>query len=242
MKFDEVFDIFLKLETIFSKYNKNLYLVGGVIRDYLLDRDIKDVDICGDALIEDIETFDLDIDVTFALYGCVKIRFENITFEYTTLRKEKAYLDYRHPKEIEFVNDIKVDFLRRDFTINGLYMDKNKKIYDFSSGVDDIKYHLIRTIGDPKKRIKEDPLRILRALRFSLLLDFDIEESLYFAIIRYSYLLDNLNKDKIKQEINKMLKENISPIEIRKQLRYLQINLSKDIDLKEIMTYGSRTA
>lgn len=242
MKFDDLFGIYLKLNEVFVSNGFSLYIVGGAVRNYILGLDVDDIDICGNALIEDIEKFNLDIDVTFKKYGCVKIKFDNIVFDYTSLRSEKKYLDYRHPDEITFVSDIHQDFLRRDFTINGLYIDKNKKVIDFSCGIDDLKYHLIRMIGNPDKRLVEDPLRILRAVRFSLVYDFDIEESLYFAILKNSYLLDNLNKEKIKQEINKILKYNVSPVKIRQALKMYHINLDKDIILKGVLEYGRRSS
>ena len=98
---------------------------------------------------------------------------------------------------------MKEDFVRRDFTINAIYIDMNGKIYDFSSGISDLNGHLIRTIGEPRKRIKEDPLRILRAIRFSLVYDFEIEESLYFAIKRYGNLLSEVSDGKIVIRIKK---------------------------------------
>ena len=99
-----------------------------------------------------------------------------IKFDITTLRKESAYLDYRHPSKITFVKDLKIDYLRRDFTINALYMDETLKIIDYTNGVNDLKNHLLRMIGDPYLRTKEDPLRILRAVRFAITFDLKIEE------------------------------------------------------------------
>ena len=241
MKFNDVYDSFLKLSQLFNKEGYNIFLVGGTVRDYLLNIDIDDVDLCGDATIEEVEKLSLNLKTPFKKYGSIRIVFEGITFDYTTLRKEKSYLDYRHPSYIEFVKDIRIDFYRRDFTINGLYMDKDKKIYDFSSGREDIKYHLIRTIGNSKDRIKEDPLRILRAIRFSLIYDFDIEESLYFAILEYGYLLDNLNQDKVKEEIIKMINHGVTPIKIRTALKQYHININKNIIPEEVLTYGRRS-
>lgn len=190
---------FIELADLFKQYNFNLYLVGGSSRDYLLKRDFKDLDLASDATPSDIKKILPTWDYTYSKYG--NVHYKNI--DITTLRKEDEYLDYRHPNKINFVKDIKEDYLRRDFTINAIYIDRNLKVYDYCNGLNDLKNKLIRFIGDPDKRIKEDPLRILRALRFQKSLGFKIEDRSLISINKNISLLDKLNKDKISLENKK---------------------------------------
>ena len=101
---------------------------------------------------------------------------------------------------------MQIDYKRRDFTINALYMNDTGKIYDFCDGLNDLHNKTIRVIGDIDTRMKEDPLRILRALRFMMTLDFTLDKNLEKYIYEHTYLLNKLNVDKIKQEIRKMKK------------------------------------
>ncbi|MBP5574880.1 MAG: hypothetical protein J6X50_03970 [Bacilli bacterium] len=122
----------------------------------------------------------------------------------TTLRKESNYLDSRHPSKIEFVKDIKEDYLRRDFTINALYLDESLNVIDYCHGQEDLNNRILRMIGDPNQRLKEDPLRILRAIRFAITFDLTIEETLFKAMQDHFSLLKNLTDAKLKSEINKI--------------------------------------
>lgn len=202
----KIISLFKKYAIIFEKHGYNLYMIGGTSRDYLLGIEPKDIDFTTDATPFEMSEFLEDLSMQFAKYGTVFFKDNGVKIEITTLRVEKDYKDFRHPGEIAFVKDIKKDYKRRDFTINALYIDKDFKIHDFASGLDDLNNKIIRVIGDPKTRIKEDPLRILRALRFSLVLDFEIEETLQKAIILCKNDLFLLNKDKTNFEIRQMMK------------------------------------
>jgi len=191
--------IFLNLADLFKSHGYNLYLVGGSSRDYLLKRPFKDFDLASDATPSEMKELLKDADYTYERFG--NVHYKNL--DITTLREEDEYLDYRHPNKIKFTKDIKLDYKRRDFTINAIYIDKNLKVYDFVNGLEDLKNKIIRFIGDPNKRVKEDPLRILRAERFSKSLGFKIEEKSLEAINNNRDLLNKLNKDKIRQEIEK---------------------------------------
>ena len=211
----DVFEAFNKLSLIFKEHDHSLYFVGGAVRDYLLRKEITDIDITSDATPDEVLEFGLEnVDDTFKKYGNLIISFVGYKFELTTLRKEKGYKDNRHPNEVVFTKSLIEDSYRRDFTINALYMDEAKNIYDFHKGVSDLNQRLIRMIGDPDVRIKEDPLRILRALRLSLTLSFKIDEDLKKAIIANKELLNKLNPQKVKQELKKinLPKENIFPL------------------------------
>ena len=138
-------------------------------------------------------------------FGYLKFKSpEGVKFDITTLRKESAYLDGRHPSKIEFVKDLKDDFSRRDFTVNALYMDKDLKVIDYANGQEDLKNHILRAVGDPETRLKEDPLRILRAIRFHLMHNLDIEESLLKAMHDNFHLLKNTTDAKIRSELAKI--------------------------------------
>ena len=125
-------------------------------------------------------------------------------FDITTLREESGYLDSRHPSKVIFVDDPKDDYQRRDFTVNAMYMDKDLKIYDFCGGQQDLKNRILRMVGNPDQRLKEDPLRILRAIRFHLMYNLKIEDSLMEAMRDRFYLLKNLNDAKIESEMSKI--------------------------------------
>lgn len=200
----DIISIVKNLESLFIKRGFSLYFVGGSVRDYLLTNQFDDVDLVTDATPEQMKEFLDDADFTFSKFGFVKVRFEGEKFDLTTLRVEEGYTDFRHPGTIRFTKKLEEDCRRRDFTINGLYMDTNLKVYDYVNGVNDLDSKMLKMIGDPLTRLKEDPLRIIRALRFSLTYKFDMDVSLKKAIFESVNLLESLNPDKIKQDIKKI--------------------------------------
>ena len=209
---------FQKLAQIFKSHGFNLFLVGGTVRDYLLHKELTDMDAVSDATPTEIIAFLPNVDTTFAHLGSLKYKNENnIKFDITTLRKESAYLDSRHPSKITFVKDLKEDYLRRDFTINAMYMDADLNIIDYSEGQLDLSNHILRMVGDPDIRLKEDPLRILRAIRFALMFNLTIEPTLYEAMRDRFYLLSNITDAKIKSEIEKIKEDDIN-IKYKKEL------------------------
>ena len=201
---DEKLVIFQKLHEVFKINGFSLFLVGGTVRDYLLNETLADMDAVTDATPKEMERFIPDANYRFSEFGSVTYKFEGVKFDITTLRKEAGYSDSRHPNKIEFVKDLSIDVKRRDFTINGLYLDSDLKVIDFVAGQQDLNNRIIRMIGEPKNRLKEDPLRIIRALRFSVDFDFTIDSELDKAIRESISLLDNLNIDKIKMDIKKI--------------------------------------
>lgn len=199
--------IFDYLAQLFNENGFHLYMIGGTSRDFLLSLEVDDYDFTSDATPIQMKTFLVDADYTFARFGTVKIKINNQKVDITTLRKEDSYVDLRHPSKIEFTKNIEEDYLRRDFTINAIYIDKNYKIHDFSNGLKDLKDGIIRFIGDPDKRIQEDPLRILRAERFAKMLNFKIEEKSLEAIKRNYHLIERLNPQKVLEERKKLKKK-----------------------------------
>ena len=197
-------EIFDKLANIFNKNNYHLYMIGGLSRDFLLNERLTDYDFVSDATPKEITKFLDNIDLTFAKYGTIKYKIDDISVDIVTLRKEENYKDFRHPSKIEFIKDINIDYLRRDFTINAIYIDESYKILDPSKqGIKDLNDKILRFIGNPLERIKEDPLRILRAYRFIKKYNLSCDESTYKILKENRYLLNELNKDKILQEIKK---------------------------------------
>lgn len=197
-------DAYIKLAKVFKKKGFNLYLVGGTVRDFLLKQDLTDMDLVTDATPDQMLPFLSGADDSFKKYGSIKYHFEGVKFDITTLRVEGAYKDNRHPSKIKYVTSLKKDYLRRDFTINGMYLDSYFILYDYCHGQEDLKNKLIRFIGKPSKRIKEDPLRIIRAIRFALMYGFSFEADTEAALRKYAHLLSKLNKEKIKEEVNKI--------------------------------------
>ena len=191
---------FAKYARLFEENGFHLYMVGGTSRDYLLGLPYTDFDFVTDATPEDEKKFLPNAKYDFAKFGSIKIFEDGVEVDITTLRKEEGYDDRRHPKKITFIKDLETDSQRRDFTINALYIDLGGNVYDYHGGLADLKKGIIRFIGDPKIRIEEDPLRIMRAERFAKKLGFEIEEESKKAIEEGRNLLSLLNPNKIKME------------------------------------------
>lgn len=204
MDMDQKIEKYQNLSKLFQQHGFQLFLVGGTVRDYLLKRELTDMDAVTDATPEDMKNFLIDADFTFMKFGSIKYHFLGLKFDITTLREENGYFDSRHPEKIRFVKDLSVDVKRRDFTINGLYLNDKIEVIDFVGGTLDLNNHLLRCIGDPDIRIKEDPLRIIRALRFMIDFDLSLDESLKTAINDNILLLNKINPLKIKEDIKKI--------------------------------------
>ena len=197
-------ELFLQLHNLFASHSFHLYLVGGTVRDYLLNIPLDDMDVVTDATPSDMKVFLPEANYVFERFGSVSLKLDGVKFDITTLREEETYEDSRHPLQIKFVKDLSIDVQRRDFTVNALYMDDNFKVIDLVGGINDLGNKIIRMIGNPDKRLLEDPLRIIRALRFSLDYGFEIEAELKQSIYRNISLLEKLNIEKIKQDIKKI--------------------------------------
>ncbi len=195
--------IYRNLAALFDSKGFLLYLVGGTVRDYLLGKELTDMDLVTDATPSEMKEFLSNADYTFEKYGSVRLKIDDIKFDITTLRKEEGYSDFRHPSKICFTKSLKEDVFRRDITINAMYMDKDLNIIDFVGGQKDISNKIIRMIGKPLKRINEDPLRIIRIYRFKLETGFEIERELNDVLELNFSKAKLINKDKINQEIRK---------------------------------------
>ena len=199
----ETFEI---LKKIFNENGFRLFMVGSTSRDYLLNREIEDFDFVTNAKPEETIEF-LSCDTAFARFGVLRARINDNRVDIVTLREEKNYEDSRHPNKIHFVDDVNKDYPRRDLTINAIYIDENYNVMPISSlGVEDLKNGIIRFIGDPEKRILEDPLRILRAIRFAKQYNFIIDENTKKILRDNMSLVEKLNPAKAKEEKGKMFK------------------------------------
>lgn len=198
------------------------YLVGGYVRDYLLGVTSFDVDIATDALPKDIHRI---FNSSKNNYGSVNIKVDKLNVDITTFRKDLNYVN-RRPSKVVYINNLKEDLERRDFTINAICMNKNGKIIDLLNGCKDLDRRTIKMIGSIDVKLKEDPLRIMRAIRFACILDFKIEDELYEKIKEYSYLVGDLSKERIKNELDKIL--------ISKNYKY-GLELMKDTKISEVL-------
>lgn len=192
------------IKTILDKLENSgfeSYVVGGYVRDLLLGIQSTDIDICTAALPKDIH---LIFNISPNNYGGAKLIIDNYNIDITTFRKESDYVN-RTPTKVNYIKDLDQDLLRRDFTINAICMDKFGKIIDKFDAVSDINNRLIKMIGEPDVRLAEDPLRILRAIRFATVLNFNIESSLLKSIVDNYYLVKNLSKKRIRDELDKIL-------------------------------------
>lgn len=195
--------LFQKYARIFKEHGHSLYMIGGTSRDILLGKMPSDFDFATDSTPEEEKTFLPEADYSFAKFGSIKLKEQGVEIDITTFREEGEYLDFRHPSYIKFVTSPKKDSERRDFTVNALYINGEGDVLDFHHGLEDLQEKVIRFIGDPYARVKEDPLRILRAERFARRLGFSIEEESQKAMDENRLLLEKLNPEKVKSEEKK---------------------------------------
>ena len=179
------------------------YIVGGFVRDKLLGIYSNDFDICTSAKIDDIKDLFDDVEID-ERYGALKVYINNNKYEITSYRKDLMYIDNRRPSKIEYVDSLKEDLLRRDFTINTICMDKNENIIDLLGGKKDLEDRIIRTVGSVDKKLEEDALRILRAIRFATCLNLSIDDELSTGIMKYSKNLLNLSFERKKYELDRI--------------------------------------
>ena len=181
------------------------FVVGGCVRDSIMARTPKDWDITTDALPEDIiAMFDRTIP-TGIKHGTVTVLVGGQAYEVTTYRIDGDYLDSRRPESVEFTRNIVDDLSRRDFTINAMAYSPSRGLVDRFSGLEDIKNKIIRCVGNPDLRFKEDALRIMRAIRFSAQLGFQIEESTQKYIEENSLRLHLISAERIHDELEKII-------------------------------------
>lgn len=192
----------LKLLKKINNYGYKAYIIGGFPRDLYLKRSSTDVDICTDATPMELHKIFPEIITASSEYGTVTILYDNVKFEISTFRKEFNYKDNRHPSKIEYVETLEEDITRRDFTINTLAIDANEAQIDLLGAKRDLDNKIIRMVGNPRIKLKEDALRILRAIRFATILNFEIDPRLKYYIKRYGHLLRKISSDIKKNELD----------------------------------------
>ena len=212
------------------------YLVGGVVRDFIMRKPFSDIDITTVATPPQVMRLFKAVP-TGIKYGTVTILVENHKFEVTTFRKDGPSKDFRHPDSVIYSEDVKDDVSRRDFTMNGLLMDENNEITDLVGGREDIRNRLIRTIGEPEERFQEDALRILRALYFQSKLGFVIDKNTRDAMREKRHLLKEIAMERVHAELLKILKGKFLKIALHSmiecQIDELLPGLSKGIHFIE---------
>ncbi|TDM13231.1 CCA tRNA nucleotidyltransferase [Macrococcus lamae] len=192
------------IETL-EAHGHTAFIVGGAVRNYLLDIPINDVDITTSALPDEVEQIFARTVPVGKEHGTIMVLDAGVPFEVTTYRIDGEYKDFRRPDDVIFVSDLKEDLLRRDFTINALALDRDFRVIDYTGGQNDLQHHLIRAVGNPYTRFYEDALRMLRACRFQSVLDFQIENSTMTAMNRHSELIRHIAIERIILEFRKLL-------------------------------------
>ena len=194
------------IETLKSK-GFEAFLIGGSVRDFVMGLPVGDIDITTNATPDEVKQVFADFRVveTGIKHGTVTVLINNEPLEITTYRSEGTYSDNRHPDSVVFSDSLADDVVRRDFTMNGIAYDFEKGFCDLVGGLQDIKNKTIRCIGDAETRFREDALRILRAMRFSAVLGFEIETETKNAIHKCKDLLKNISAERIREEFTKLI-------------------------------------
>ena len=229
----------IKIFNEIKKYG-DAYIVGGFLRDNLMGILSKDIDISTNIKIEDLLNVLKEYKpvILNRKYNIIHFKHNGIKYEIARMREDIGILDGRNPEYIKYVDDIKKDVLRRDFTINALYYD-GKKIFDLLNSRKDIEYKTIKSIGDPIKRLQEDKIRILRAFRFMAKYNFNFDENLEFAIKKLSKdrkLFFKFSRDRLAIEFNKIIESKYSYIAIKKMyelniLRFFITEIDNKFDI-----------
>ncbi len=198
-----VLSIINKLETA----GYEAYAVGGCVRDILMGKIPSDWDITTSALPEQTEKVFSEYKTyqTGIKHGTITVLTDNNSVEITTYRIDGAYSDNRRPDKVTFTSSLEEDLSRRDFTVNAMAYNPKTGIVDLFGGQNDIQSKIIKCVGEPTKRFHEDALRIMRALRFAAVCNFEIDEKTSGAVIECRHLLSNIAAERISSELSKLL-------------------------------------
>lgn len=196
------------VEYVLSRLKENgyqAYVVGGAVRDFLMGKTPHDYDLTSDALPSQISDVFKDFyqEHSGEKHGTIRVIVDHKPIEITTFRCDEGYTDYRRPDNVEFVKDVYIDSKRRDFSINAFYYSEGH-IYDFHEGLEDLNNKVIKTIGNPSTRFHEDALRILRAIRFSAKLGYEIESKTKTALLDCKEELNLIAKERILIELKEI--------------------------------------
>lgn len=201
-------DVIKIIELLYS-YKYEAFIVGGCVRDSHLGKIPNDWDICTDCqpdfMIKIFEENGIKTIPTGLKHGTISLVINTEVYEVTTYRIEGEYIDNRRPSKVDFTKSLTEDLSRRDFTINSMAYNHKLGLADPFNGREDLKNGIIRTVGNPDERFREDALRIIRGVRFATQLGFDIHPNTAEAIKEYRELLGNISKERIQSELNKIL-------------------------------------
>lgn len=217
---NEIKKVLLKLE----RNGFEAYIVGGFVRDYIIGKKSYDIDICTNALPKEVIKI-FKIKKGSDSYGSVSLIRGKYNFDITTYRMEENYNNH-HPKSIKYINNLIADLERRDFTINTLCMNVDGKIFDYLNASSDIDNKIIKVVGNTENKLLEDPLRILRAIRFSVILDFELDDQIKEFINSNKSIIKSISFTRKKIELEKIF----SSKNINKGFR-----LIKDFALEELL-------
>lgn len=181
------------------------YIVGGCVRDIILGRIPEDWDITTSAKPEETKACFSHTYDTGIKHGTITVLLGQDKYEITTYRIESEYSDCRHPDEVQFTRNLHEDLLRRDFTMNAIAYHPKEGFVDPFGGIDDINKKIIKGVGCPEERFREDALRMLRAVRFAAQLGFEIEQDTWSALKRNAELISNISAERIRDELQKLI-------------------------------------
>lgn len=199
-------DVKFILNTL-NKSGYGAHIVGGCVRDMLIGKAPTDYDITTSAMPDEVKAVFSDYRMldTGLKHGTVTLLYQGAPYEITTYRTEGAYTDNRHPDSVSFTRNLELDLSRRDFTVNAICADAEGRLTDMFSGVADIESRTIRAVGNAAERFSEDALRILRAIRFSATLGFELDCDTSAAVHSHRFLLSGISGERIYSEIMKLL-------------------------------------
>ncbi|MBG1366478.1 CCA tRNA nucleotidyltransferase [Staphylococcus aureus] len=229
------------------------YYVGGSVRDYVMGRNIHDIDITTSATPDEIESIFSHTIPVGKEHGTINVVFNDENYEVTTFRAEEDYVDHRRPSGVTFVRDLYEDLQRRDFTMNAIAMDTAYKLYDYFDGQQDINNRIIRTVGIAEERFQEDALRMIRCLKFQSQLSFDIAMETFEAMRTQMADIKFLSIERIVIELTKLMRginveESFNHLKSLKAFNYMpyfeqldmnQINVTEPIDLELLIAIVS---
>ena len=231
----------INLISLFESQNYAAYAVGGCVRDALMSRRCNDTDIAVSC------TPDITVSVLFKnniryaetglKHGTVTAIVDDIPYEITTFRTDGEYTDSRHPDTVCFVDNIDGDLSRRDFTVNAMAYSPDRGLVDLFGGAEDIKNKIIRTVGDPDVRFSEDALRILRALRFSSVLGFEIESETARSVLKNRNSLTLVAAERIGAEMRKLIVgKNLRAVVTRFKPVFCDVLGVTDFDIEKMLS------
>lgn len=191
--------------SLLEKNGFEAYVAGGAVRDLLMGKTPNDFDIATAAPPKEVKKIFRKTVDTGIKHGTVTAVINGTGYEITTFRTDGNYTDSRRPENVSFVKSVKEDCARRDFTINAMMYNPRTGVLDFFDGRGDLKRGVIRCVGNPEKRFFEDALRMLRAVRFSAALSFEIDDQSRRAVEKYASLIRFVSKERIFEELNKII-------------------------------------